>query len=108
MGKQEYRYSDRVRFGDLPSTERKSINKVLSRTASAFDHTHVCNGEIGAMLGCFEAHAWDTAPCLPQIEAMYGCVEQHKHDPDPKVLVRKWQGQLKRNVLAHFSAKKIR
>ena len=59
------------------------------------------------MLACFEANSWDTAPCLPQIETMYACVEQHKNDPDPKLLVRKWQSQLKRSVLGHFSKAKI-
>jgi len=104
MGKQEYKYSDRVRFGDLPQQERKSINKVVSRQATGgFDNTHICNPEIGGMLACFEANNWDTAPCLPQIEVMYACVEQHKNDPDPKLLVRKWQSQLKRSVLSHFS-----
>ena len=30
-GKQVYRFSERVRFGDLPPAERKAINKVVLR-----------------------------------------------------------------------------
>ncbi len=96
-----------VRFGELPKEERKAINKVINRQVmKGFDHTHICNKEIGAMLACFEAHSWETAPCVPQIETMYGCVEEHKNDPDPKMLVRKWQTQMKRGVLQHFAKAK--
>ena len=103
LGKQEYRFSERVRFGDLPPVERKSVNKVVGRSSGGFENTHICNAEIGGMLACFESHAWDTAPCLPQIETMYACVEAHKDDPDPKILVRKWQAQMKRGVMANFA-----
>jgi len=72
-----------------------------------FDHTHICNNEIGAMLNCFESHSWETEPCLPQIETMYQCVELHKNDPDPKTVVRKWQTQMRRNVLQHFAKAKL-
>ncbi len=71
------------------------------------DHTHICNAEIGAMLSCFESHAWATEPCVPQIEAMYACVEARKNEPDPRLLVGKWQGQMRRGVQAHFAAAKI-
>ena len=101
-GKQAYLFSERVRFGDLPPAERKAINKVVLRQGG-LDHTHICNGEIGGMLSCFEAHAWDTAPCLPQIEAMYACVEQHREDPDPKLLVSKWQKQIRGSVMQSFA-----
>lgn len=101
-GKQVYRFSERVRFGDLPQAERKSVNKVVLRQGG-LDHTHVCNGEIGSMLACFESHAWDTAPCLPQVEAMYACVELHGSDPDPKLLVKKWQKQLRNAVQQDFA-----
>jgi len=101
-GKQAYQFSERVRFGDLPQAERKAINKVVLRQ-SGLDHTHICNGEIGGMLACFEAHAWDTAPCLPQIEAMYACVEMHRADPDPKLLVSKWQKQIRGAVMQSFA-----
>ena len=107
VGKQSYRFSERVRFGDLAQPERKAIAKVVDRRVlTGFDNTFICNGEIGGMLTCFEAHAWDTAPCLPQIEAMYACVEEHKDDPDPKLLWRKWQAQLRQNVQKHFAAAK--
>ncbi len=97
-----------VRFGDLPKEERKAVNKVVNRQVmKGFDHTHICNKEIGGMLACFESHNWETAPCLPQIEAMYACVETHKDDPDPKVLVGKWQKQMKRSVLQHFTRVKV-
>ncbi len=97
-----------VRFGDLPKEERKAVNKVVNRQVmKGFDHTHICNKEIGGMLACFESHNWETAPCLPQIESMYACVETHKDDPDPKQLVGKWQKQMKRSVLTHFTKAKI-
>ncbi len=97
-----------MRFGQLPKEERKAINKVVNRQVTkGADHTHICNKEIGSMLACFEASNWDTVPCLPQIEAMYACVDEHKDDPDPKVLVQKWQTQMKRNVLQHFAKAKV-
>ncbi len=58
------------------------------------------------MLQCFEANSWATAPCLPQIETMYQCVDEHKGDPDPKVLVRRWQSQMKAKVFQHFAKAK--
>lgn len=97
-----------VRFGQLPKEERKAINKVMNRQVlSGFDHTHICNHEIGDMLECFSANAWDTLPCAKQIETMYACVEQHKNDPDPIRLVGKWQTQMRKNVLQHFQKAKI-
>jgi hypothetical protein len=97
-----------VRFGELPKVERKAITKVVNRSVTAgFDHTHICNGEIATMLQCFEAHAWDTAPCMAEIDTMHACVEVHRDDPDPKLLVRKWQTQMKRSALQHFAKAKV-
>jgi hypothetical protein len=56
MGKQEYKFSDHVRFGALPKVERKVITKMSNRGAlRGLEHTSVCPSEIGAMLTCFEA-----------------------------------------------------
>ena len=56
MGKQEYKFSDHVRFGALPKVERKVITKMSNRGAlRGLEHTSVCTSEIGAMLTCFEA-----------------------------------------------------
>jgi len=69
-----------VRFGELPKVERKVLSKMTNKAAS-FDHTAICTEEIGAMLVCFEAHAWDTVPCKPEVDKMDACVELHKLDP---------------------------
>lgn len=82
MGKQEYKFSDHVRFGSLPKVERKVITKMTNRSATkGIDHTAICTGEIGAMLACFETHAWRTGDCLGEISTMHACVEEHKGDP---------------------------
>ncbi len=88
------------------------MTKVVNRGLAGVDHTHICNGEIAAMLQCFHDNSWETGACAPQIETMYNCVEVHKNDPDPRILVAKWQKQMKRSVLSHFAvaqaARKLR
>lgn len=82
MGKQEYKFSDSTRFGQLPKVERKVITKMTNRGATrGVDHTAVCTGEIGAMLACFEGASWRTGDCLAEIATMHACVEEHKGDP---------------------------
>ncbi len=98
-----------MRIGQLSKEERKAVNKAANKEVmrGSFDHTHICNQEIGSMLTCFEANAWDTAPCLGEIRAMYDCVDEHKDDPDPKVLARRWQSNIKRQVFQNFVRAKV-
>lgn len=82
MGKQQYKFSDNVRFGMLPKVEQKIITKSTNRAATrGIDHTSICTQEIGAMLTCFEANSWKTGDCLSEISAMHACVDEHKGDP---------------------------
>jgi hypothetical protein len=100
-----------VRFGELPKEMRKAVSKSANRDvmrSASFDHTHICNKEIEQMLMCFKSNAWDTQPCLPAIESMYGCLEIHKNDPDPKMLARRWQSNLKQQVFEHFVRIRLR
>ena len=107
MGKHDYRYTDNVKFGQLPKIERKVITKMTNRKAMKLDSTSICTSETGTMLLCFEAHDWNTAACLPQIAAMHSCVEEHKHDPDPNVMARQWQSALQQRVLGYFAKQRV-
>ena len=108
MGKQDYIFSDNVRFGQLPKVERKVITKMTNRSAlRGLEHTSICTGEIGAMLGCFEAASWRTGDCLAEIERMHSCVEQHAGDPDPRAMARQWQGALRQRVFQFFARQRV-
>lgn len=97
-----------VRFGELSKEQRKAVNKVVNKSLQeSFDDTHICTGEISAMLDCFDANEYDTLPCKEKIDEMYTCVEEHQYDPDPKVLARKWQAQMQGQVFRHFAQMKI-
>ena len=140
MGKDnDFRYSSRVRYGQLSKEERKVIEKTPGRDVmgASFENTHICNEEIAAMLQCFKDNNWGTERCVPQIEVrravagrrgrgslrllildtapppqtpaqgMYACVDVHQYDPDPKVLAKKWQVGLKREVFALFAQRRL-
>ena len=98
-----------MRFADLTKEERKAVVKTVDKkaTGNSDDHTYICTTEIGAMLSCFSANNWDTAPCKAEISAMYQCVDERQNDPDPKVLSRRWQSSLKAQVFQHFARKKL-
>jgi hypothetical protein len=97
-----------VRFGELPKEQRKATMKVTNKSLmSTFEDTHICTGEISEMLDCFDANDYETVPCKEKIETMYACVEEHQYDPDPKALARKWQTQIKGQVIRHFASMKI-
>ena len=70
MGKDDFKYSSRVRYGQLSKEERKVIEKTPGRDVmgASFENTHICNDEISAMLNCFKENNWGTERCVPQIE----------------------------------------
>ena len=75
---------------------------------ASFENPHVCVDEISSMLSCFEDHDGDTEPCHREIELMYKCGEERSGDPDPKMLARRWQINLRSQVLQHFARKRLR
>jgi len=108
MGKQDYKWTDNVRFGQLPKVERKVITKMTNKAATKEeDHGAICTSEIGVMLGCFERNSWRTTECWPEIKEMYACTEAHGGDPDPRIMARMWQGGLRQRVFQFFVNKRV-
>ena len=96
-------------MADLTKDERKAVSKTVNPAlkGDGFDHTYICNGEIFEMLHCFHVHDYATEPCMPEIEAMERCIDRRAVDPDPRVLARKWQVNMRASVFQLFATNKL-
>ncbi len=69
--------------------------------------TGVCTAELSAFLSCAALNEMEMSACLPAYGSLLQCYDRHESEPDPIVVARRWQTQMKRNVLSYFSAARV-